>query len=309
MKILTHDGMPHIDEITAIALLNRLELPLQVTRSRVANPNDFDMVLDVGSKYDGIKLFDHHQTDYTGNRSSAGLILDYIQTTLGAFTDLELARVKPLIDAIDAHDTGRAIMPLTSVNNSVASLINILNTEPKDTEERFLESVQIMTSYINSLCLNSTGQFVIPENILQSTEVTSLARLLTSVPTDIANITMSMFQKSLDSIASKQVEIDEIVRKALAKNSDVILIPKDSIFVPAKHFAGTHINLVVQWDKEQSLWSIQATNIAPNSFKLNCKIISAENAVFVHKNGFIAKLRELGKVITSNGFYDLSDLV
>lgn len=309
MKILTHDGMPHIDEITAIALLYRLELPIQVTRSRVANPNDFDMTVDVGSKYDGIKLFDHHQADYTGTKSSAGLILDYIQTTLGAFSEAELTRVKPMIDAIDAHDTGKRIMPLTASNSSIAYLINILNTDPENPEERFMESVQIMASYLNSLCLNSTQQFVIPESIIQSSEVTSIARFLTTVPTNVANITMAMFQESLNAIAFKQAEINNLVKQALAQNTTVVLIPKGSIFIPAKHFAGTHVKLLIQWDKDQSLWSIQATNVSPSSFELNCKILSADTSVFVHKNGFIAKVRELQSVITSDGTYDLSTLI
>ncbi len=103
MKIATHKGIFHADEVTAIALL-KVFTDDEIEVSRVAHDtkdfSSFDMVIDIGKKFDGVKLFDHHQ--YKGGKSSAGLIWDYIDV------QEDYPKISKLIKIIDDNDTGVA---------------------------------------------------------------------------------------------------------------------------------------------------------------------------------------------------------
>jgi len=100
MEIATHKGMFHADEVTAIALL-KVFTDEDITVSRVKGDttdfSSFDMVIDIGKKFDGVKLFDHHQ--YKGGKSSAGLIWDYIGL------QEEYLEISKLIKIVDDNDT------------------------------------------------------------------------------------------------------------------------------------------------------------------------------------------------------------
>lgn len=107
----THDGTFHSDDVTACALLLALNLidKEKIFRSRdPAVLNRCEYVCDVGGIYDSAKKrFDHHQVEYTGPLSSAGMILEYLRSTKilpekeAHFLNLSL------IKGVDAHDNGR----------------------------------------------------------------------------------------------------------------------------------------------------------------------------------------------------------
>src|ERR1700734_1069645 len=81
----THDGTFHADEVTACALLVVFGLIGQdkIIRTRKKELLDScEYICDVGGIYDPAeKLFDHHQAEYQGNLSSAGMILLHLQDT------------------------------------------------------------------------------------------------------------------------------------------------------------------------------------------------------------------------------------
>jgi uncharacterized UPF0160 family protein len=67
----THDGLFHSDEVMACALLRLAagSSHVSILCSRIAKDWErADFVLDVGQRYDGVKWFDHHQTESTGKR-------------------------------------------------------------------------------------------------------------------------------------------------------------------------------------------------------------------------------------------------
>lgn len=78
MTIITHDGVFHADEVTAIALLETFRYSSDVTIKRTRSARAMtsaDMLVDVGGVYDPEKkYFDHHQEDYDGKLSSAGMV-------------------------------------------------------------------------------------------------------------------------------------------------------------------------------------------------------------------------------------------
>lgn len=107
----THDGSFHADEVTACALLLLFDL---IDRAKITRTRDLNVlakcefVCDVGGIYNPKdKRFDHHQSDYKGDMSSAGMIWAYLkeqgivdQGTYDFFN-------RSLIIGVDAIDNGR----------------------------------------------------------------------------------------------------------------------------------------------------------------------------------------------------------
>lgn len=117
MKIVTHSGSWHADEVLAIALLAVVfrEVP-EVTRTRdpkviqeaLQDKNTY--VLDVGGQYHPLhKNFDHHQRgfeylNHKGNKlSTFGLVVKYLR---GYFTDAVYESLLEFSNLVDKHDNG-----------------------------------------------------------------------------------------------------------------------------------------------------------------------------------------------------------
>ena len=106
-----HDGTFHADEVTACALLVLFDLADESKIVRTRNLQKLalcEYVCDVGGIYDpSLKRFDHHQIDYKGELSSAGMILLYLLDQkiidLPTYDFLNGS----LITGVDAHDNGR----------------------------------------------------------------------------------------------------------------------------------------------------------------------------------------------------------
>lgn len=122
----THDGTFHADEVTACALLMLFNL---IDEDKIIRTRDLpvlstcEYVCDVGGVYDpNRKLFDHHQVDYQGPLSSAGMVLKYLQTT-NKITSKEYDFFNhSLVMGIDAHDNGRD--PLTPGYCSISHVVS-----------------------------------------------------------------------------------------------------------------------------------------------------------------------------------------
>lgn len=107
----THDGTFHADEVTACALLLLFNL---IDADKIIRTRDIHLldtceyVCDVGGIYDPQhKFFDHHQIDYQGPLSSAGMVLKYLLTS-GYLKQNEYDFFNhTLIMGVDAHDNGK----------------------------------------------------------------------------------------------------------------------------------------------------------------------------------------------------------
>lgn len=111
----THDGSFHADEVTACALLLLFDLidKDKIYRTRDRSVLDLcEFVCDVGGIYDpSLKKFDHHQADYQGRLSSAGMILLYLKES-GTMSDkMYQFYNETLIIGVDDHDNGRDMQP------------------------------------------------------------------------------------------------------------------------------------------------------------------------------------------------------
>lgn len=122
----THDGTFHADEVTACALLMLFGL---IQEDKIIRTRDLNVlasceyVCDVGGIYDpSLKLFDHHQADYQGPLSSAGMILKYLRSgDLLTVAEYDYFN-NSLVMGVDAHDNGRD--PLTPGYCSFSHLIS-----------------------------------------------------------------------------------------------------------------------------------------------------------------------------------------
>ena len=108
----THDGSFHADEVTACALLLLFDLidKEEIVRSRnYEELQTCEYVCDVGGVYDPkIKRFDHHQLDYKGTLSSAGMILKFLKEEKVIDEKIYHYLNRSLVMGVDAIDNGKA---------------------------------------------------------------------------------------------------------------------------------------------------------------------------------------------------------
>lgn len=106
-----HDGTFHADEVSACALLVLFDLADESKIVRTRNLQKLalcEYVCDVGGIYDPpLKRFDHHQIDYKGELSSAGMVLLYLlEQKIIDHPTYDFLNGS-LIAGVDAHDNGR----------------------------------------------------------------------------------------------------------------------------------------------------------------------------------------------------------
>jgi uncharacterized UPF0160 family protein len=110
LTVGTHSGTFHADDVLAFSLIRSFvdsEASVVRTRDR-AQLDGCDVVVDVGGAFDPASMrFDHHQGSYQGPRSSAGMVLDWLESTGKVSADLAEHLRARVIDYIDAVDTGR----------------------------------------------------------------------------------------------------------------------------------------------------------------------------------------------------------
>lgn len=151
----THNGTFHADEVTACALLLSFDL---IDRDKIIRSRDKELlfgceyICDVGGMYDPEKkLFDHHQADYNGQMSSAGMVLLYLKDR-GLIQEGEYKHFKEiLIDGVDAHDNGREVKVLgvSTYSHIIANFTPIPRNAPEDIEQKaFNEALDFALGHV-----------------------------------------------------------------------------------------------------------------------------------------------------------------
>lgn len=154
----THDGTFHADEVTACALLLLFNL---IDRSRIVRTRQHDelvrceYVCDVGGIYDpDRKLFDHHQVEYQGSMSSAGMILLHLaNSNIISQKEREFLE-NSLIIGVDAHDNGKELH-----SNGVCTYSHIISNftpishEASDSEqdEAFFQALDFALEHLDRM--------------------------------------------------------------------------------------------------------------------------------------------------------------
>jgi uncharacterized UPF0160 family protein len=154
----THDGSFHADEVTACSLLLLFD---RIDRDKIYRTRDAkviercDYVCDVGGKYEpSRRRFDHHQSDYQGTMSSAGMILLYLKDQGLIEPHLYDYLNKTLVMGVDAHDNGVAKMEMGTASFSmVVSNFLPIEYDVSDAEmnRAFFEAVQFVIGHLDRL--------------------------------------------------------------------------------------------------------------------------------------------------------------
>lgn len=174
----THEGSFHADEVTACSLLLLFQL---IDREKIIRTRDLsqlsqcDYVCDVGGVYDpSIRRFDHHQIQYQGTLSSAGMVLLFLKDQHWIDSHLYDYFNKTLILGVDAHDNGVArIEPgFCSFSQVVSNFLPIeYEVSSSEMDAAFLDAVSFVLSHLERLrhrfyytrkCLSFVQKAMIP---------------------------------------------------------------------------------------------------------------------------------------------------
>jgi uncharacterized UPF0160 family protein len=165
MKVATHPGNFHADDVFAVAALGLAAGPLEVVRTR--DPEQLaaaDARVDVGGRSDpAAGDFDHHQKGGAGERpngiryASFGLVWRHHGAQLAGGEDAAHAIDERLVQGIDANDVGQTIIePLVADIRpmSVSGVIAALNPAwdedltPAEEDARFADAVALAARII-----------------------------------------------------------------------------------------------------------------------------------------------------------------
>jgi uncharacterized UPF0160 family protein len=176
MKVATHSGSFHADDVFALAALSMLGEPLEIVRTR--DPEAIaacDVRVDVGFRSDpATGDFDHHQREGAGARpngiryASFGLVWREYGARISGGDEGVAERVdRSLVQAVDANDTGQAIAAGALVDGvrpmTVSGVIGSLNPTweealtPEGERDRFDEAVALATRILEREIVSATA--------------------------------------------------------------------------------------------------------------------------------------------------------
>jgi uncharacterized UPF0160 family protein len=154
----THNGMFHADEVTACALLivfDRVDLSKVIRTRDTELLAQCDYVCDVGGVYDpASRRFDHHQLEYQGEMSSAGMVWLYLRDTGAVDQKLYDYVNRQLILGVDAHDNGKVIPDGSgcSFSNVVSNFAPpVYDATPQELQEAFFLALGFVQGHLRRL--------------------------------------------------------------------------------------------------------------------------------------------------------------
>lgn len=154
----THSGSFHADEVTACSLLllyKKIDAD-KVFRTRETSVlAKCDFVCDVGGEYDPAKRrFDHHQSEYQGPMSSAGMVLLYLKEHGTIDPALYDYFNHSLVIGVDAIDNGMAKPEIghASFSQVIANFLPIEYESPSEEMTRaFWKAVDFVVGHLGRL--------------------------------------------------------------------------------------------------------------------------------------------------------------
>ncbi len=192
MRIGTHDGSFHADDVLAVAILTTIYPNHQVVRSRdIDILNLMDILIDVGDVYDHrIKRYDHHMhnppKDKFGHMfSSAGLIWRHYAKiyleTIGIPKDFMFeGNVFDLITNVERHIRIHWIHPIDRADNGLAqgptAISEIVRSmrpiHPERSDQRyndlFIETVSMVSHIFKRSCFHSADHVIAKTQCMNS---------------------------------------------------------------------------------------------------------------------------------------------
>lgn len=155
MLVATHSGPFHADDVFAFALLRTfVDKKARLIRTRdLSKIADADIAIDVGGTFDPEnKRFDHHQASYDGPRSSAGMVLDWLEAEAHIKPEFAERLRSGWVEHIDAVDTGR-LTPDSSIP-SFGAMVSALAERGEDDaglNQAYLEAVAMAEAVLDGM--------------------------------------------------------------------------------------------------------------------------------------------------------------
>jgi len=153
-----HDGSFHADEVSACSLLLLFD---RIDRDKIHRTRDqkvldqCDYVCDVGGVYNpDQRRFDHHQVDYKGPMSSAGMVLLFLKDRGIIEPHLYEYYNRAIIWGVDAHDNGVAKLEpgTTSFSQVISNFLPIEYDVSSETMNKaFFQAVDFATGHFDRL--------------------------------------------------------------------------------------------------------------------------------------------------------------
>jgi uncharacterized UPF0160 family protein len=192
--IVSHSGIMHCDEVTAVAILYLFQGKMP-TIIRTREPSQLvsapdTLVIDVGGKYDPDSgYYDHHQKDFTevhpegSPKASAGIIWESYGNDLCqklnesldssiALAASELVR-KELILPVDAIDTGHVRPKEGEYHFShMVSSFNQKDIFSAEQDEAFVTAVKFVATILENVVMNALAKATEHRKVLELIKVT-----------------------------------------------------------------------------------------------------------------------------------------
>jgi uncharacterized UPF0160 family protein len=174
MKVVTHPGNFHADDVFAVAVLDLAAGPLEIVRTRDEQAiAGADARIDVGGRSDpATGDYDHHQKGGAGERpngiryASFGLVWKRYGPELAGSPEAAAAVDERLVQGVDANDTGQEltrplvddVRPMT-VSGVVAAMNPAWDEDLTDEEEdaRFAEAVALAAGILERTIAGAAG--------------------------------------------------------------------------------------------------------------------------------------------------------
>jgi len=176
LRVVTHDGLFHSDEVFATALLQLFHTNMEIVRTRDrqilqrATHNPEVYVLDVGGEYNPARRnFDHHQQDAPVGLSTIALVFEHLFP--GYKNDRLLEKVyNRLIKGINEWDQGKADRILIDHPLHLPQVISAFNRfGTPDQDLRFLKAVDFAHTIIGNE-FNTAREMIRAEEIWEKKE-------------------------------------------------------------------------------------------------------------------------------------------
>lgn len=164
---VTHSGKFHADDVLSWSFIQYF-CPNTYTLVRTRDEHIFakaDIIFDVGGIFEPKNCkFDHHQHEYTGRYSSAGMLLEWLCSTQFISIDLYQFLKDELVDYVDDVDNGR-IKPKQGIPD-FTTMVDCYNHGCSTLEEydaAFIKASNMSQDIIHGLCIKHK---IFQENIL-----------------------------------------------------------------------------------------------------------------------------------------------
>jgi len=263
-RIVTHSGSPHMDDLISVCIVLAMDDEVKCVERRPVEPGEIAdptvWVLDQGGVHDpGKRNFDHHQFPAGTRRCTLSLIADHFDLK-NDLEEMVWFRVLVLDDSLGPIKTAGEL-------DCSATLLKGLMRGP-----------------VNEFVLDRFEQ---AKKLDSDSELVKLFSAIgTHIVTDIRN------RKDRLRLIREKAEFAEVNGLKVLFFMEDVPDPKLSIYAYLKE-TGKNAGVMVVANTRESGWSLSRIGDHPRvDFR---RIKGANDVLFIHANGFVAKTRRIEK--------------